>query len=1111
VARGETAHIYDGLVTPAVYSLTEADFAGYTAGAINAFTLYTGNGAYTGSIDQGSRTITVSIPYGVGLGGLTAAIAYTGIIVSPDPLQGWDYTSPVNYTITQEDGKTVTYKVTVQQVNDGMVYSEAQLRAAVDAINASSAAGDYSITLAGSFNVSTGTSVSFTNTVGTAKNILITGNGTVRTITNNISGDLFTVESGNTLVLGRNVTLDGNNKTGSAVWVNGGKLVIKNGALITKASSSGVVVGSAGTFTMEGGEISGNKANYGGGVLVAGTFTMEGGTISGNTGGGVCVGSGGMFTMTGGTISGNTSSGTAHNGGGVYVSEGTFIMSGTAVISGNTTSEYGTGGGVAVYSGTFTMSGGTISENYTSGYNWSGGGVFVEESTFTMTDGTISGNTGSWGGGVYVSSSGGTFTKSGGTIYGYKADGTQKNTAASGYGHAVYISSGSKERNDTAGPDINLDSSKSGGWGDETAQCTVTFATGMGGGTAPASQTVNAGTSITLPGQESMTAPAYKAFAGWSDGGSTYQAGASYTVTGSVTLTAQWKTAQFTVTFATGMGGGTAPASQTVNAGTSITLPGQESMTAPAYKAFAGWKTGSSTYQAGASYPVTGNVTLTAQWDTAQYIISYLSDASGGANAANPVSLNVPLNLADASSGWTALLGAIQDAGKYVSLDLSACSMSGTEFDPGTAKTGESKIVSLVLPSAATSIKLGYYGSTFKNFTTLKSVSGAAVKTVGNYAFYDCDALTSVSFPVATSIGYYAFRDCDALTSVSFPVATSIGANAFSGTALTTVNLPKATSIGANAFSGTALTTVNLPKATSIGGGAFYNCTALTTVDLPEATSIDESQVGTFSGCTALTTVNLPKVTSIIGGNGGDFSDCIALTTVDLPMVTVIGNNVFHGCTALKKVSLPAATSIGGSAFGLCSSLTTVSLPKATSIGQYAFANCEALTTVELPAVTVIGNNVFHGCTALKKVSLPAATSIGGSAFDNCTALTTLSLLKAASINDLAFAHCVALTEVELPAAESIGAAAFYGCTALITVSLPAAAPTLGAGMFSGINTAQTITVKVPTGATGYGTVPATYNGSDTTYCWGNWFRGMGRGTDNGSVNSYITLNIVNQ
>jgi hypothetical protein len=154
----------------------------------------------------------------------------------------------------------------------------------------------------------------------------------------------------------------------------------------------------------------------------------------------------GTFTMTGGTISSNTS-GYNCDGGGVYITE----------------------------SSSFTMTGGTISGNTSGG---DGGGVYITENcSFTMTGGTISGNTASnynSGGGVYVL---GSFSKSSGTIYGYSASDTINSNIVKDYsdevvsdrGHAVYVyvDSTEKRRETTAGPEVNLDSSKSGaegGW-----------------------------------------------------------------------------------------------------------------------------------------------------------------------------------------------------------------------------------------------------------------------------------------------------------------------------------------------------------------------------------------------------------------------------------------------------------------------------------------------------------------------------------------------------------------------------------------------------------------------------------------------------------------------
>jgi hypothetical protein len=258
---------------------------------------------------------------------------------------------------------------------------------------------------------------------------------------------MFDIRSGVTLILEKNITLQGSirvNYEGS-LTMNGGKISGSRGSGVY-VEGYGASFTNTGSFTMNGGEISGNTAyeDHGGGVTVdGGRFTMNGGTISGNTalsGGGVR----GGFTMNGGKISGNTASGYfASCGGGVYVNQDTFTMNG-GEISGNTTDNYG-------------------------------GGVFGSWSTFTMSGGTISGNTASSGGGVYIDNSGtpfdNRFTKTGGTISGYTSGDRNSNMAKNssgvaqpGKGHAVYIEAGSPLiKNTLSGPADNLtyDSSKS--------------------------------------------------------------------------------------------------------------------------------------------------------------------------------------------------------------------------------------------------------------------------------------------------------------------------------------------------------------------------------------------------------------------------------------------------------------------------------------------------------------------------------------------------------------------------------------------------------------------------------------------------------------------------
>lgn len=210
-----------------------------------------------------------------------------------------------------------------------------------------------------------------------------------------------------------------------------------------------LIIVTNGTVNLEGGTLSGGKAEGGGAVYVSGgnsTVNMTGGTISGNRansddGGAVLVENGGKFEMSGGTISNNTAAST--NGGGVSVRNGgKFEMSGGS-ITGNTAN--GMGGGVSVGKDSqFTMTGGSITGNQTDTGRYDaknepvgqGGGVAVDAGgSFSLSGGAISGNTAGEGGGVFVdresASAKGAFSMTGGVIDG--------NTAVLGEGGGVYV------------------------------------------------------------------------------------------------------------------------------------------------------------------------------------------------------------------------------------------------------------------------------------------------------------------------------------------------------------------------------------------------------------------------------------------------------------------------------------------------------------------------------------------------------------------------------------------------------------------------------------------------------------------------------------------------
>jgi hypothetical protein len=138
----------------------------------------------------------------------------------------------------------------------------------------------------------------------------------------------------------------------------------------------------------------------------------------------------------------------------------------------------------------------------------------------------------------------------------------------------------------------------------------------------------------------------------------------------------------------------------------------------------------------------------------------YLAAASGGGTDSTPVSLSVIINLDGAApDNWEGLLEAIGGSGKYVALDLSDCTMSGTEFDPGSSNpaNGKNYIASLVLPDAAGSIAAMGGSSTFSDFNHLRNIEGANITTIGANAFKDTPLRTAI-FTAATSIGEGAFN-----------------------------------------------------------------------------------------------------------------------------------------------------------------------------------------------------------------------------------------------------------------------------------------------------------------------------------------------------------------
>ena len=315
---------------------------------------------------------------------------------------------------------------------------------------------------------------------------------------------------------------------------------------------------------------------------------------------------------------------------------------------------------------------------------------------------------------------------------------------------------------------------------------------------------------------------------------------------------------------------------------------------------------------------------------------------------------------------------------------------------------------------------------------------GAALRTVGDYAFASCEKLKPFTLPEGVlTVGDYAFAQTGWKGDVTLPESlVSLGKYAFYGnTGLTAVTVPGTVgTIGEAAFAGnTALTSVTLGEGIiAVGDYAFLGDTALTTLVLPA--TVQKLGTGVLAQCEKLTSVTLPSSLSALPDYA--FFGDTALTSLALPAsVGGIGKFAFYGAEKLASLDFSHVETVGDYAF-VGTALTALDAAHVTTVGDYAFAGT-ALTTVSLPLTGTVGNYAFAGTSALTSVSLPAARDIGTGAFMRATSLAQLNLPAAAQIGDFAFAYASALTSLTLPVVEKIGSYVIYN-TRVSALSLPA-------------------------------------------------------------------------
>lgn len=130
-----------------------------------------------------------------------------------------------------------------------------------------------------------------------------------------------------------------------------------------------------------------------------------------------------------------------------------------------------------------------------------------------------------------------------------------------------------------------------------------------------------------------------------------------------------------------------------------------------------------------------------------------------------------------------------------------------------------------------------------RSITNVTEENLAGAKSIGAYAFYQCESLTSVVIPDSvTNIYMYAFSECTALKSVVIPNSVSmIGEGAFSEcTSLENIEIPASVySIAGNAFGGCKnLKTVTVLRSSppSLMFGNPFDNEYITTIYIPAGT-----------------------------------------------------------------------------------------------------------------------------------------------------------------------------------------------------------------------------------------------------------------------------------
>ena len=410
----------------------------------------------------------------------------------------------------------------------------------------------------------------------------------------------------------------------------------------------------------------------------------------------------------------------------------------------------------------------------------------------------------------------------------------------------------------------------------------------------------------------------------------------------------------------------------------------------------------------------------------------------------------------------------------------------------------------VVLPDTVTYISdEAFYDSSYTDIHSEleEIVLPNSLKTIGAYAFSNCNSLKRITIPASVAeIGNCAFESCGSLESVTiesdntYVYPTAFGAAgaslsegfakflsdiyndwlwaegnsdffiwrnillAYKGSSKTPVIPSGVTAIGENVFQYTDITGVTIPSGVKIiGACAFYECKELLSVSLPQG--LEQIDYSAFNHCEKLSSLTFGSGLKRL--NERAFSDCTSLKSVSLPDgIETLGDCVFDSCENLAQINFPSSiTTMDTSCFAETKWYN--SLPDRyelycgsvfLGLVDRNYNDYPEELTVRPGTKTVF---IEYDCDGLKKLNLPdglKSLTIKTNYNESLTELTVPESVDYINVNGP-----VGLRSIKLPQTVLLEAASFSGQKYLKSVTLPKGTPYFSA--FSGCDALESVTV----------------------------------------------------